>query len=308
MDKLGDMDLFVRIIKRDGLAAAGREIGLSPARVTARLNTLEKRYGVRLINRTTRKISLTEEGRDFYKACLQILIEVEQAEHSLQSGNECIAGPLRITTMSDLGQQHIMPILSNFVRQYPDVTPYLHLSDGIVNIAEEGFDLAIRSGILPDSSMIARRLVSNRRVLCASPEYLKRKGIPKEPKDLENHDCIVGVRSSESLTTWHFKDEKGKEQSILIKPKMATNDGTMVHRWVLDGAGIALKSWLFIVNDVKENKLVTVLDNFTQDFDAKGIHAGADLHVIYPNREYLPKRTERFIQALVSYFAKEKFQ
>ncbi len=150
MDKLGDMDLFVRVIKNDGLAAAGREVGLSPARMTARINMLEERYGVRLLNRTTRRVSLTDEGREFYAACERILSEVEQAEVKLQTGKETFAGPLRVTATSDLGQQHVAPILSKFVADHPEVRPCLHLTDGVVNLTEEGFDLGVRYGVLAD--------------------------------------------------------------------------------------------------------------------------------------------------------------
>jgi len=303
MDKLGDMDLFVRVIKQGGLAAAGREVGLSPARMTARINNLEARYGVRLLNRTTRKVSLTDEGRAFYKDCERILSEVEQAELSLQSGKECLSGPLRITCMSDLGRQHIAPLLSAFVKDNPEVTPYLHLSDGITNLAEDGYDLGIRYGNLIDSTMIAKKLASNRRVLCASPEYLKKRGTPQSPQDLLNHDCLAMVRVNEPLTKWYFKNAKGESQALLIQPKRASNDGALIRQWLLDGAGIGLKSELELLEDLKNKCLVKVLEDTLQDFDEKGASDGADLHVIYPSRKYLPQRTREFIELLVIYFA-----
>ncbi len=302
MDKLGDMDLFVRVIKNGGLAVAGREVGLSPARVTARMNRLEERYGVRLINRTTRRISLTDEGRDFYVSCERILAEVEQAETQLQTGQKSFVGPLRVTATSDLGQQHIAPILSKFVEDYPDVRPTLYLTDGIVNITEEGFDLGVRYGLLADSAMVARKLASSRRVLCASPDYVKRKGRPATPDELAGHDCLVMVRASEPLATWHFKTAEGG-QSISIQAARASNDGALIRRWVLEGAGIALKSFWDVANDLKTKRLVTVLDDYTQDFESKGVSGGADLHVIYPSRTYLPQRTRGFIDALSDYFS-----
>jgi DNA-binding transcriptional LysR family regulator len=303
MDKLGDMDLFVRVVKQGGLAAAGREVGLSPARMTARMNNLEQRYGVRLLNRSTRNVSLTDEGREFYKACERILNEVEQAELSLQSGKENFSGPLRITSTVDLGQQHVAAVLSEFVKLHPEVSPYLHLSDGLVNLADEGFDLGIRYGLLADSSMVAKKLVTNRRVLCASSAYLARNGVPQTPEDLQGHDCMAFIRVNDLLTTWYFKDKAGKQQTILIKPSRATNDGVLLRQWLLQGAGITLKSELDVHNDLKEKRLVTLLDDYKLDFDAKGVSGGADLHVIYPSRHYVPKRTQGFIQALRDYFA-----
>ena len=302
MDKLGDMDLFVRVIKQGGLAAAGREVGLSPARMTARINTLEARYGVRLLHRSTRHVSLTDEGRAFYADCERILNEVKQAELSLQTGKESYLGALRITSTVDIGQQHVATVLADFVQAHPEVSSYLHLSDGIVNLAEEGFDLGIRYGLLSDSNMIARRLVSNRRVLCASPEYLERKGVPQTPTDLLEHDCLGFIRVNESLTNWYYNDKDGKRKALLINPCHSTNDGVLLRQWVVAGAGISLKSQLDIANDLKAKRLVTLLDDYHLDFDVKGVSDGADLHVIYPSRQYLPKRTQHFIETLRTYF------
>jgi len=302
MDKFGDMDLFVRVVKNKGLAAAGREVGLSPARVTARINALEKRYGVRLLIRTTRRVSLTDTGREFYAGCERILAEVKQAEARLQTGRKSFTGPLRVTATSDLGQQYIAPILSKFVKAYPDVRPCLHLTDRVINIAEEGFDLAIRYGALADSTLIARKLANSRRVLCASPAYLRRNGVPATPSVLVGHDCLAMVRATEPLTTWHFQTDAGK-QTVLIQPARATNDGALIRRWTLEGAGIALKSYWDIVNDLKAKRLVTVLDDYTQDFERQGTTGGADLHVVYPNRDFLPLRTRGFIEALLEYFS-----
>lgn len=302
MDKLGDMDLFVRVIKNGGLAAAGREVGLSPARMTARMNGLEQRYGVRLLNRTTRRISLTDEGREFHAACERVLAEVEHAEIRLQTGRQSFAGPLRVTTASDLGQQHVAPVLAQFVEAHPEVTPCLHLTDGVVNLTEDGFDLGVRYGVLSDSRLVARKLASNHRVLCASPDYLKRKGKPETPGDLAYHDCLVMVRASEPLTTWHFHTPKG-QQSVSVEPARSTNDGALVRRWALEGAGIALKSHWDVRADIKAKRLVTVLDDYMQDFERQGTTSGADLHVVYPSREYLPQRTRGFIDALADYFS-----
>jgi len=258
------------------------------------MNGLEERYGVRLINRTTRRISLIDEGREFYVSCERILAEVEQVETRLQTGQKSFVGPLRVTATPDLGQQHIAPILSKFVEDHPDVRPTLYLTDGIVKITEERFDLGVRYGLLSDSAMVARKLAGSRRVLCASPDYAKRKGLPATPDELADHDCLAMVRASEPLTTWHFKTGDD-EQSISIQAARASNDGALIRRWVLEGAGIALKSLWDVVNDLKDKRLVTVLDDYTQDFESKGVSSGADLHVICPSHTYLPQRTRGFI-------------
>ncbi|KGJ94112.1 transcriptional regulator, LysR family [Colwellia psychrerythraea] len=302
MDKLGDIELFVRVIKKEGLAAAGREVGLSPARMTARINGLEERYGVRLLNRTTRRISLTEEGRKFYVSCERILAEVEQAETSLQTGQTSFIGALRITAPSDLGQQYIAPVLSKFVEVHPEITPYLYLSDSVVDLIGNGFDLGIRYGTLKDSTLIARRLARNRRVLCASPDYLKRKGIPVLPEELIQHDCLTMVRMAEPLTTWHFQGTAGNS-SISIQGTRASNDGALIRRWAIEGAGIALKSYWDIAEDLKAKRLVTIMDNYQYDFNSTGATEGADLHVIYPNRRFISQRTIAFIDALKKHFS-----
>lgn len=304
MDKLGDIDLFVRVIKSQGLAAAGREVGLSPARMTTRINGLEERYGVRLLNRTTRQISLTDEGREFYVACERILAEVEQAETSLQTGQTSFSGTLRITAPSDLGQQHIAPVLSTFVDKHPSIKPYLYLSDSVTDLVGDGFDLGIRFGTLEDSTLIARKLTSNHRVLCASPNYLKRKGIPTTPDELVQHDCLTMVRMAEPLTTWHFQSINGK-RSISIKGARSSNDGAVIRRWAIEGAGIALKSYLDVATDLESKRLVTIMDNYQHDFSRIGASVGSDLHAIYPNRKFTPQRTIEFIRALTEYFSLE---
>ena len=305
MDKLGDMDLFTRVVKNGGLAAAGREVGLSPASMSARMNALEARYNTRLLNRSTRHVSLTETGQQFYEACLNILADMSEVESQILGSQDCLKGSLRITAPSDMGQQHIMPVLSKFVENNPEITPHLHLTDSIVNITEAGFDCAIRYGDLPDSSLVARKLASNHRVLCASPKYLKQKGTPQTPQDLSQHDCLAMTRETEPLTNWYFKSAKGLE-SIAIKASRSSNDGAIVRRWAVEGAGIALKSYLEVAEDIKAKRLTIVLETFMPDFNKgksiKNNPTSADLHIIYPSRQYLPKRVKAFIDALLEHF------
>ncbi|MDF4536167.1 LysR family transcriptional regulator, partial [Vibrio parahaemolyticus] len=206
MDKFADMVLFASIVKNQGLAAAGRELSLSPATVTARLQALEERYGVKLLNRSTRHLSLTESGVLYHQACLEILNSVRETENLLQTGSKEVRGTLKVSAPRDIGKQHIAPILAAFTEQYPEVVPYLYLNDNISNLAESGLDVVIRYGELADSSLISRKLAASRRVLCASPAYLARKGTPKTPQDLAQHDCLAMVRSNEEMKTWYFQD------------------------------------------------------------------------------------------------------
>ena len=301
MDKFSDMMLFVSIVKNQGLAAAGRELGLSPATVTARLQTLEERYGVKLLNRSTRHLSLTDSGAMYHQACLEILDSVKETENLLQTGLKEVRGTLKISAPRDIGKQYISPIVSAFAEQYPDVTPYLYLNDNLSNLAESGLDIVIRYGELADSSLISRKLADSRRVLCASPEYLARRGTPISPQDLANHDCLAMVRSNEELKTWHFHDSE-KHNVITVLPKRCSDDGEVIRQWALEGAGIALKSILDVQEDINQRRLVTLLNGYMKNFNASTSSVGADLNVIYMSRQYQPKRIRLFLDFLIERF------
>jgi len=300
LNKLRDMDLFVRVVKNLGLAAAGREVGLSPASISLRINALEDHYKTRLLNRSTRHISVTEAGQRFYEACLSILAEVDEIDSEILGDHELLTGSIRITASSDLGHQHVAPVISKFIQDHPDVSPYLHLSDGIVNIINEGFDCGIRYGEMPDSNLIAQKIASSRRVLCASPDYLKRKGVPKTPQDLYQHECLTTTRGSEPMTNWRFNVD-GKEEIIAIKGVCSSNDGHLVRRWAIEGVGIALKSYLEIIEDINQGGLAIVLEEFMTDF-LKNDTPNTDLYVVYPSRQFRSKRFKVFIDYLKEYF------
>ena len=229
MDKFSDMMLFVSIVKNAGLAAAGRELGLSPATVTARLQSLEARYGVKLLNRSTRHISLTDSGATYHQACLAIIDSVNETENLLQTGTNDVRGTLKISAPRDIGKQYISPLLSEFSDLYPEVIPYLYLNDNLSNLAESGLDIVIRYGELADSNLISRKLASSRRVLCASPSYLAQKGTPITPQDLANHDCLAMVRRNEELKTWNFQDEE-QHNAITVMHKRLSDDGTVIRQ------------------------------------------------------------------------------
>ncbi len=301
MDKFGDIDLFVKVVKNKGFAAAARVAGMSPASVTIKINRLEEHYGVRLLNRTTRRIALTEEGKKFYERCLHILSEVEEAEEQLVSGKESLCGSLKISAPVDLGQQYIAPLLAKFSEENPGLSVQLNLTDGVANLIEDGFDIGIRFGVLKDNRIVARKLSSNRRILCASPKYLEKYGTPKTPRDLSEHRCLTMVRKGEGLTQWHFKSSD-EETSISISPALASNNGAQLRLWALSGFGIILKSYWDIKEDILSKKLVPLLENYVQDFELTGIDSNADLNVVYPNREYLPARARAFIDILVEQF------
>ncbi len=301
MDKFSDMSMFVAIVKRQGLAAAGRDLNLSPATMTARLQALEERYGVKLLNRSTRHVSLTDSGELYYKACIDILDNVSEAENLIRNGVKEVKGPLRIVAPKDIGKQYILPILNEFSELYPEVVPYLYLNDSLSNIAESGVDIVIRYGELADSSLISRRLTPSRRVLCASPDYLAKHGTPLKPQDLADHDCLVMLRSNEELKTWHFQEQDYK-RSITVVPKRFSDDGEVIRYWALEGAGIALKSILDVQADIKNGRLVTVLNGYMKNFNTSTLASSADLNVIYISKKYQPKRIRLFLDFLFERF------
>ena len=302
MDKLGDIELFVKIVRHKGLAAAGREQGLSPASATARLNRLEENYGVRLLNRTTRSVTLTDEGRVFYESCARILADINQAEETLTTGQSALAGSLKITATVDLGRSVIAPLLNKFVRENPNVSVHLTLIDQVVNLVEGGYDLAIRYGSMQDSNLIARKLADNRRMLCASPEYLEKNGHPRTPEDLKSHDCVGMVREEQHLRHWYFV-RNGVRSSQVLNMVMSSNDGHQIRQWALDGLGIALKSYWDVRTDLASGRLVSLLEEYNPDYAAQAAGNSVDLYAVYISRDFLPERTRAFIDLLIEHFA-----
>ena len=303
MSKIDNMELFVQVVKAGGLAIAGRHIGLSPASMTARMNALEQHYNTRLLNRTTRKISLTDAGQGFYDACLRVLAEVDGAEALLLTDKEALSGQLRITATSDFGRQFVAPTLSEFVNLHPEVIPYLHLTDGVMSLVEHGFDLGVRFGNLPNSNLIVRRLADNHRVLVASPDYLKQYGIPTQPKDLEQHRCLVMERLGEPLNEWRFHSKETR-QTVKVKQAFISNDGAIIRQWALAGAGIAYKSMWDVKGDIGIGKLVTILDDFVLGFQGSD-NEQTGLQLVYPNRQYLPRQVARFIEFFQAHLAEK---
>jgi len=303
MNILKDMEIFVRVVQCDGLAAAARELNIAPSNVTKRIQNLESHYQVKLLTRTTRRLSLTNDGHEFYKDCLRILESMNHLENKLKSKQEAIAGSLRISAPSDMGQQHVAPILNDFVRKNPEVKAYLNLSDAVTDIAENNIDFAIRCGISSNSNLIGRKIAKGRRVLCASPNYLEKYGIPKKFSDLKNHRCLTMVQNRTPLSKWYFDTPAG-EKSILINPSQSCDDGAQIRRWALDGAGIALKSIWDVIHDINAARLITVLDDFNPDFQSKKLSIGSDWYIVYQDRKYMPSHVREFMNQLLEYFEK----
>lgn len=252
-NQLTDMIAFVRIAETGSLSAAAVELDQSLPVVSRRLARLEERLGVRLINRTTRQLSLTDEGTAFHMRCARILGDIEEAEAEVSKGREVAVGLLRMTSTFAFARRKLAPLLYEFEAQHPGLRVHLDASDRIVNLVDEGFDIAIRFGPMSDSSLIARAIAKNAYVMCASPTYLDRRGRPGEIDDLLSHECILF--GSPPGSRWTFEDGS----SIKVRGDLTTNDGDLAHFWALEGAGIVLKSIWDVYDDIHQRRLEIVL-------------------------------------------------
>lgn len=291
---LKNLELFLLIVEKGGLSAAGREVGLSPASVSERLATLETYYGATLLNRTTRAISLTDEGKLLVEGARRLLAEAGELHSSIRAGTQTLSGPIRMSAPQDLGRQYIDPILSRFLDEHPDVSLDLDLGDGYVDLVSQGLDFAIRYGALADSSLRARPLGENRRVVCAAPTYLARHGTPTHPTELTRHECLVMRLGINTAREWTFS-RRGEVHRVLVQGRRIANDGGLVHQWCLEGHGISLKSIWDVRDDLKSGRLVELLPEFT---------AGSTLlQIVYPTARVQPKRVRALIEHLVTELA-----
>jgi DNA-binding transcriptional LysR family regulator len=294
MNLLESLSLFIRIVERGGLAAAGRDLGLSPAAVTERLAGLEAHYSARLLHRTTRAISLTDEGRRLLDGSRQLVSDAADMEARIRLGVERISGPIRLSAPIDLGCQSLMPTLDAFLALHPDVSIELVLSDGYVDLAAQGIDLALRLGDLKDSSMHAVRLGPNRRVVCASPAYLSRRGVPQRPGDLQQHNCLLMRFGAGVDREWAFA-ENGRRSVQVVSGNRCANDGGIVREWCLLGHGIALKSEWNVRDDLRAGRLVPLLEAFEP--------APTALQLLYAGGAAMPRRVRALIDLLVVEFS-----
>ncbi len=255
---LDNLRLFLTIAEKGSLAAAARETGLSSTTVSERLAALEAHYDVILFNRTTRSISLTEEGRTLVDGARSVLSEVSDLDTLIRHGAETLSGPIRISAPVDLGRSIISQAISTFTEENPAVSAELSLSDGYVDLVGQGFDLAVRFGNVTDSTLRVRSLGQFQRLICAAPSYLERHGIPQTPNDLRNHNCLV-MRFGETLDNiWEFGSGP-KRKRVTVRGNRIVNDGWLIKSWALAGHGIVLKSELDVAEDIRSGTLVSLL-------------------------------------------------
>jgi DNA-binding transcriptional LysR family regulator len=289
MERLGDLELFVRIAARRSISAAARDLDLSPALASQRLQRLEKSLDARLFQRTTRRVALTAEGELLLERAQHLIDELAEAGQRLKHGREAIAGPLRITMSSSFGRRWISPLLPRFLARHPGVELHAHFSDQIVDLVSQGMDLAIRIGDLADSSLVARRIAHNRRILCAAPAYLARAGMPRSPADLAKHNCLVLVGQAGRLDRWTLDGPRGLV-TVQVDGNFETNLGEVLRDAAVEGAGICVQSLWNVGDELRAGELVQVLSRFP--LPLTGIHA------VLPQRRFVPARVDAFVAFL----------
>lgn len=289
MDSLSDIAVFVHVVQSGSFTAAADKLGLSKSVVSKYVTRLEDRLGARLLNRTTRRLSLTEAGQVFFGRSQRALGEIEEAEAEVSKIQGEPRGELRLNSPMSFGILHIAPLLPAFQARYPEVTVDMVLDDRTVNLVEEGFDLAIRIGDLPDSSLVARRLGACLHVVCATPEYFAQHGVPQSPADLSDHPALT-YRYQDSPSEWRFIDSDGSFLQVPINSRLQMNNSLALREALLNGAGVTLTPTFVVGQDIRAGKLKAVL------LDYRLIELS--IYAVYPQRKHLSPKVRAFIDFL----------
>ncbi|MCC7150522.1 MAG: LysR family transcriptional regulator [Rubrivivax sp.] len=286
MDRLKQIETLVAVAQRGSLTAAARAEGVAPAVIGRRIDALEKRLGVKLLIRTTRRISFTHEGSAFLEDGQRLLADLASAEASVSAGSIKASGHLRITAPAGFGRRHVAPLVPRFLAEHPEVSVSLNLSDRVVDLVNEGYDCAIRVGDLGDSSLVSVRLADNRRLCVAAPAYLRRAGVPQTPAELVRHECLTLSSEASQTRGWAFMVD-GAPTHLRPRGRLDCSDGQVLHAWCLAGMGIAWRSAWEVERDVAAGRLAVVLDEYAAP--ASGIYA------VFAQRKHLPLRLRLWI-------------
>jgi DNA-binding transcriptional LysR family regulator len=292
-DPASDFEFFILIARLKSLSGAARALDLTPPAATKRLGLIEQRLGARLVNRTTRSVSLTPEGETYLRYATQIVAQVRQMEDDISGSRSDPHGLLRINATLGFGRTTIAPLVSDFAKRFPNVEIQFEVTDRPIDLVEEAFDMAIRFGELPDSRLSARRIMSNRRFLCASPRYLERFGTPERVEDLVQHRCIIHRQNDDAYGVWRYM-QGDRTEALKVKGALSSNDGDIVLRWALDGHGILIRSEWDLAKYVQSGRLKLVLP--------ETVLPSADLFVYYPSQRNQTARARAFIDFLIDHF------
>jgi DNA-binding transcriptional LysR family regulator len=289
MDRLKQIESFVAASNKGSLTAAAHAEGVAPAVIGRRIDALEERLGVRLLVRTTRRITLTHEGAAFLEDCQRLLAEFASAEASVTAGGVRASGHLRLTAPAGFGRRHVAPLVPRFLELHPDLKISLNLSDRVVDIVNEGVDCAVRVGDLPDSSLVSVRLADNRRLCVGAPAYLKRAGIPRHPNELARHDCLTLSSDASQSRGWAFCVD-GVLTHLRPSGRLDCTDGQVLHDWCVAGLGLAWRSTWEVEQEIARGQLSSVLDDFAAP--PNGVYA------VFAHAKHLPLRIRLWIDFL----------
>jgi DNA-binding transcriptional LysR family regulator len=296
MSLLENIRVFVRVVEQDSMSAAGRQLRLSPAVVSHRIQSLESHLGVRLLNRTTRRVQPTEQGLAFYQACQEVMAAVERAETVVAGTGGVPQGSLRVTSPLGFARRILAPLVPEFQALHPKVTLQLRCSEHLVDLLNESVDVAVRLAILSDSSLIARKIIDCERLLCAAPAYLSEHGTPQTPEALHDHNCLLLRFPGSQQFRWTLQTAEGP-QTFSVQGRFDADDGDLLTDWALDGRGIALKPLWEVAGHIKAGRLVPLLMDHPPE--------PVSLSVLYPHRRLLPARVKAFSDFAVTRFAEE---
>lgn len=297
MDQFKQISTFVEVAARGSLSAAARAEGIAPAMIGRRLDALEERLGVKLLQRSTRKIALTDEGLAFLEDCQRILADLEDAESAVSERSARASGHLLISAPAGFGRQHVAPLIPSFLAEHREVAVTLNLNDRVVDLIGEGVDVAIRIAALSDSSLIGVKLADNKRVVVAAPSYVRRHGAPRSLDDLGRHNCLA-ISSEGSQRGWTFR-QNGKNVTLKVAGNMVCNDGAVLHEWALAGEGLAWRSMWEVGSAIESGALVTVLDEYAAP--------GNDIYAVFAQRRHLPLRIRAFVDFLRNAYARPEY-
>ncbi|MBA4256440.1 MAG: LysR family transcriptional regulator [Polaromonas sp.] len=303
MDKLKAIETFAAVAQRGSLTAAAKAEGVAPAIIGRRLDGLEEHLGVKLMVRTTRRITLTHEGSAFLEDCQRVLVDLANAEASVSAGGVKASGHVRITAPAGFGRRHVAPLVPHFRELHPEVTISLNLSDRVVDMAGEGYDCAVRVGDLPDSSLVSVRLADNRRLCVATPRYLQLHGVPQHPSELVKFDCLTLSSDASQTRGWAFQlpQADGSHELMHLRPggPLDCSDGQVLREWCLAGYGIAWRSTWEVEADIAAGRLVPVLEDYAAP--PNGIYA------VFPQRKHLALRVRLWIDFLKQRYGQVHF-
>lgn len=292
MESLAGMALFIKVIESKSFTDAAVQLGISPSAVSKQISRLEDRLGVQLLQRTTRRIGLTEAGAAFYERAAHIMTEVEEAEALVTTLEKAPRGLLRVAVPMVLGQMHIAPATAPFLKRYPEVQLELVFSDRTVDLIEEGLDVAIRLDTLPDSSLVARRLAPNRRVLCGAPAYFAERPMPRTPEDLAQHNCLT-YGAHHPQREWYFKFPDGR-RAMQVRGNFQSNHAEALRQAALGGLGLAMLPTFLVGSDLSAGLLLPLLSAYVSSDTA--------IHAVYPPHRHLSPKVRAFVD-----FMSERF-